>query len=58
MSQWRVILNVLDKPAPDFDEVRHAGLCSEASSLLLNLLYFANQKYSLNPYMLQSQEQG
>ena len=37
LTQWRVVLNSLeskqglvpDIPAPRFDEVRHAGVCSE-----------------------------
>jgi hypothetical protein len=39
LTQWRVVLNssetrkeqelVQDVPAPRFDEVRHAGVCSE-----------------------------
>ncbi|KAF9524672.1 hypothetical protein CPB83DRAFT_909779 [Crepidotus variabilis] len=45
LSQWRVVLNLLEKasqavvsglPAPAFDEIKHAGVCSE-----LKFLYVA-----------------
>ncbi|KAF8895020.1 hypothetical protein CPB84DRAFT_1782432 [Gymnopilus junonius] len=37
LSQWRVVLNLLldgiGQAAPQFDEIRHAGVCSELKSL-------------------------
>jgi hypothetical protein len=39
-NQWRVVLNLIEAPghaeehAPRFDEERHAGVCSEVSSII------------------------
>lgn len=48
LTQWRVVLNssegehefVQDVPAPRFDEVRHAGVCSEVCFTAYTALSF------------------
>ena len=48
LTQWRVVLNsseggdefVQDVPAPRFDEVRHAGVCSEVCFAYIALSFF------------------
>ena len=48
LTQWRVVLNSLeeghelvqDVPAPRFDEVRHAGVCSEVCFFAYTTLSF------------------
>ena len=48
LTQWRVVLNssdgglefVQDVPAPRFDEVRHAGVCSEVCFAVYTALSF------------------
>lgn len=48
LTQWRVVLNssegghdiVQDVPAPRFDEVRHAGVCSEVCFTAYAAVYF------------------
>lgn len=48
LAQWRVVLNsseeghefVQDVPAPRFDEVRHAGVCSEVCFSALHSSFF------------------
>ena len=51
LTQWRVVLNssegghkfVQDVPAPRFDEVRHAGVCSEVCFTAYTVLFFFTQ---------------
>jgi hypothetical protein len=48
-TQWRVVLSssegghefVQDVPAPRFDEVRHAGVCSEVCFTAYTALFFS-----------------
>ena len=48
LAQWRVVLNsseeghglAQDVPAPRFDEVRHAGVCSEVNFTAYTALSF------------------
>jgi hypothetical protein len=51
LTQWRVVLNsseghefVQDVPAPQFDEVRHAGVCSEVCFTAYSALFFFYSK--------------
>ena len=49
LTQWRVVLNSLeeghelvrDVPAPQFDEVRHASVCSEVCFSAYTTLSFS-----------------
>ncbi|KAJ7630373.1 hypothetical protein FB45DRAFT_915319 [Roridomyces roridus] len=57
-SQWRVVLNALDKkqsnvPAPLFDELRHAGVCVE-----LKFLYVAITRARNNVWLADTSAKG
>ncbi|KJA29102.1 hypothetical protein HYPSUDRAFT_32443 [Hypholoma sublateritium FD-334 SS-4] len=60
LSQWRVVLNLLkgihdkqDTPAPLFDQIRHAGVCSE-----LKFLYVAITRARKNLWLVDCSEKG
>ncbi|KAF4623894.1 hypothetical protein D9613_001576 [Agrocybe pediades] len=57
LSQWRLVLNRLSDhggtPAPRFDEVRHAGVCSE-----LKFLYVAITRARKNLWLVDCSEKG
>ena len=59
VSAWRVVLNALNvdqregEPAPDFNETKHAGVCSE-----LKFLYVAVTRARKNLWIVDRSERG
>ena len=53
LTQWRVVLNssergqelVQDVPAPWFDQVRHAGVCSEVCFFAYTTIFYSKLRF-------------